>query len=98
MKNELTYRNALRSGALDIFGNRLHAVLRKLDDRDIRILAFAVNPTLDKYVLGGWSREDITNEMLIKLSKNFKDVVSQKESLCVENIFDIAESIYYGNL
>ena len=78
--------------AIMIFVRRVAGILNKLSEKDARVISFAIDPTLDKYVLGGWDKQGVIQEALETMVANaYPNGVD-------DNLYDVVDSIEYGTL
>lgn len=88
------YNEDLRNAIL-IFARKLASVMAKLSEHDARIVAFALDPSLDGYVLGGWDKSDIIQEAIeTMVARNYNP--SEMDELKEDNLYDIVDSINSG--
>lgn len=78
--------------AIMIFARRVAGILDKLSEKDARVISFAIDPTLDKYVLGGWDKRNVIQEALETMVANaYPNGIDDK-------LYDVVDSIEYGTL
>ena len=93
-RGSINYSDELQEAIL-VFAQRLARVMDRLDEQDARIVAFALEPTLDRYLLGAWSKRDIIQEAIESMIRNnFNPKALDVDT--EENIYDMADSINSG--
>lgn len=78
--------------AIMIFVRRVAGILDKLSEKDARVISFAIDPTLDRYVLGGWDKRSVIQEALETM------VANAYPNGADEKLYDVIDSIEYGTL
>ena len=76
---------------ITIVCKKIASIMDKLNESDARTLAAFIDPTLDRYVLGGWDKRDIIQEAIEDSVKENTD-----KSYWMDNMYDIAEAISYS--
>ena len=83
--------------ALYIFAHKIASILDRLSESDARFVAFAIDPTLDQYVLGGWDKRSIVQEAIESMiADRFSPEQINSDADLEENLFSIADSIETG--
>ena len=69
---------------------KIASIMDGLSESDARVLAAFMDPTLSRYELGGWYKQDVIKEAL-------EDVVKDKtdKGYWLENMYEIADAISY---
>lgn len=76
---------------ITIVYKKIASIMNKLNESDARTLAAFFDPTLDRYVLGGWDKRDIIQEALEDSVKENTD-----KGYWMDNMYDIADAISYN--
>lgn len=83
--------------ALYIFAHKIASILDRLSESDARFVAFAIDPTLDQYVLGGWDKRNIIQEAIeTMIADRFSPEQMNSDTDLEENLFSVSDSIKTG--
>lgn len=78
------------------FARRLARVMNKLSEEDARIVAFALDPSMDEYILGGWDKSNIIQESIeTMVARNYSPAELANDNI-VWNLESMADSISSG--
>ena len=77
--------------AISLVAQRVAYIMDNLSENDARLLAGFMDPSLDQYVLGGWSKRDVIQEAI-------EDMIDfhSNNPYWMDNIFNFADEMMRG--
>lgn len=95
-KGEINYSDEQKVAIL-MLARKVAYIMNKLSEKDARVIAFAIDPTLDRYVLGGWDKDEIIQEAVEDMAQyHFDPRYLTDGNPILDNLLDMADSIQTG--
>ena len=83
--------------AIMMLARKVASIMDDLNEHDARVIAFAIDPTLDRYVLGGWDKREIIQEAVEDMAQyQFNPAYLTPGNPILDNLLDMADSIQSG--
>lgn len=93
-RGSINYSEELQANIL-VFARKLASVMLGLNESDARIVAFALDPNMDSYILRYWNKREIIQEAIeTMVARNYDP--KELDAYNKECLYQMADSILSG--